>query len=115
QELGIEWTTEPRFQDLFFTAMDGEPLARNSFMYALRRICRAAGVAELAPHELRHTGVSLLISMGHNVKEIQDLAGHTSVNTTLDEYGHLFPSDVVAAMQALSDNLATNGPSEVAN
>jgi integrase len=52
---------------------------------------RAAGLAPLRPHDLRHTAVALWIAAGANPKEVSVRAGHTSVSFTLDRYGHLFP------------------------
>ena len=52
---------------------------------------RAAGLAPLRPHDLRHTAVALWIAAGANPKEVSVRAGHTSVAFTLDRYGHLFP------------------------
>jgi integrase len=52
---------------------------------------RAAGLAPLRPHDLRHTVVALWIAAGANPKEVSVRAGHTSVSFTLDRYGHLYP------------------------
>ena len=43
-------------------------------------------------HDLRHTWVSLLIQTGAHAKYIQEQAGHSSIQVTMDTYGHLFPS-----------------------
>ena len=43
-------------------------------------------------HDLRHTFVSLLIEQGAHPKYIQEQAGHSSIQVTMDTYGHLFPS-----------------------
>lgn len=68
-------------------------------------------------HDLRHTCVSLLIAAGANPKEIQQRMGHSSIQITMDLYGHLFPdagdrlADVLDATHAAalvpSDNLQT--------
>src|SRR5207247_514531 len=85
QEYGIEW----RDLGLVFTTIDGSPLGSTSFSHALKRICRSVGLPELAPHELRHTGVSYLISRGLGPKQIQELCGHSSIMMTMNVYGHL--------------------------
>lgn len=51
----------------------------------------AAGLEPLRPHDLRHTAVALWIAAGASPKEIAVRAGHTSVVTVLDRYGHLLP------------------------
>ncbi len=42
-------------------------------------------------HDLRHTHAALLIAEGAHPKVIQTRLGHTSITTTLDTYGHIFP------------------------
>ena len=42
-------------------------------------------------HDLRHTSVALAIAEGAHPKAIQVRMGHSSINVTLDRYGHLFP------------------------
>jgi integrase len=44
-------------------------------------------------HDLRHTAASLLINppIEAHPKVIQQRLGHSSINTTFDRYGHLFP------------------------
>ncbi len=52
-------------------------------------------------HDLRHTCASLLVAAGAHPKLIQARLGHASITTTLDRYGHLFPS----VEAALADTL----------
>jgi integrase len=51
--------------------------------------------------DLRHTCASLLIAQGASVKAVQAQLGHATASTTLDTYGHLFPS----GMDTLGDRL----------
>jgi integrase len=55
-----------------------------------RPATRAAGLDGLRPHDLRHTAVALWIAAGASPKEVAVRAGHTSVKTVLDVYGHLY-------------------------
>lgn len=43
-------------------------------------------------HDLRHSAASIAIAMGANVKQVQQMLGHTSATVTLDTYSHVFPS-----------------------
>jgi integrase len=62
-------------------------------------------------HDLRHTCASLGVASGANVKQVQEMLGHSSAMLTLDRYSHLFPSQ----HEALADNLAaTFAAAEVA-
>ncbi len=56
------------------------------------RLLSQAGIRRVRFHDLRHTWVSLLIQKGAHAKYIQEQAGHSSIQVTMDTYGHLFPS-----------------------
>ena len=53
--------------------------------------CRKIGI-EMRWHDLRHFAVSLWIEQGFSIKEVMTFAGHSSVQMTMERYGHLFPS-----------------------
>jgi integrase len=53
----------------------------------------AAGVSGINWHSLRHYAVSTWIEAGLAPKTVQTFAGHSSLQVTMDRYGHLFPSD----------------------
>ena len=50
------------------------------------------GRPDLRWHDLRHTVAALAIANGAHPKQIQELMGHSSINVTMDVYGHLLPS-----------------------
>ena len=60
-----------------------------------------AGLAPLRVHDLRHTAVALWIAAGASPKEIAAGAGHASVTTVLDRYGHLYAGHETAVVEAL--------------
>jgi integrase len=47
----------------------------------------------LTLHEARHTYASLMIAAGVNAKALSTYMGHSSIQITLDRYGHLFPGN----------------------
>lgn len=61
-----------------------------------RRVFRPAvdrlHLAPLRLHDLRHTATALAIGSGAHPMEIKERLGHSSIKTTFDVYGHLFPS-----------------------
>lgn len=57
-------------------------------------------------HDLRHTYISFLIAQGIHPKAIQEQAGHASITTTMDRYGHLLPSASEHVKAALADTYA---------
>ncbi|MGI8707327.1 MAG: tyrosine-type recombinase/integrase [Actinomycetota bacterium] len=80
--------------EFVFVGRDGGLLRRNNFR---RRHWKPAVLGAELPqglrfHDLRHTCASILISQGAHPKEIQARLGHASIITTMDRYGHLFPS-----------------------
>jgi len=82
----------PGAHDLVFPTGAGNPeshsnLLNRGFYPALRR----AGLRKIRFHDLRHTYASLLIANGEHPKRIQALMGHSSINVTMDVYGHLMP------------------------
>jgi integrase len=54
-------------------------------------------------HHLRHTSAALAIAEGAHPKAIQARLGHASITTTLNLYGHLFPSLDVELADRLDD------------
>jgi integrase len=62
---------------------------------------RAADLAPLRVHDMRHTAVALWIAAGANPKQIAAWAGHTSVAVVLDRYGHLFEGHESAVLSRL--------------
>jgi Phage integrase family len=54
-------------------------------------------------HDLRHTAASLMIQAGYPPKMLQEILGHTSITTTLDLYGHLYPGEMDRYAARLDD------------
>lgn len=81
-------------ESLVFVGRDGAPLRRTAFRsrHWKPAVADAGLPSALRFHDLRHTCASLLIAQGAHPKEIQARLGHSSITTTLDRYGHLFPS-----------------------
>lgn len=80
--------------DLVFPNREGNPMdpsgmINREFLPTLT----VAGLRKIRFHDLRHTYTSLLIAQGENIKFIQSQLGHASIQTTLDRYGHILPSN----------------------
>ena len=71
------------------------------FLPALRR----AGLPRIRFHDLRHTYASLLIAQGEHPKYIQAQMGHSSINVTMDTYGHLLDTVNRAAADRLGEQI----------
>jgi integrase len=60
-------------------------------------------------HALRHFAISCWIDAGLQPKTVQTFAGHSSLQVTMDRYGHLFRSDShAAAMDAIAANIQSS-------
>lgn len=98
--------------DLVFCAKDGRPLDPNNMVKReFNPTLAQAGLRRVRFHDLRHTYAAVLVSHGVNVKVIQTLLGHASIQTTLDTYGHLLPSSMADVSANISSALF--GPEKV--
>jgi len=107
--------------DLVFSNGAGNPenngnLLRRGFYPALRR----AKLRHVRFHDLRHTYASLLIANGEHPKYIQSQLGHSSIQVTMDVYGHLMKATNNLAAEklatlALGSNMVASGSKMVAN
>ena len=71
----------------------------------------AVGLSGLRIHDLRHTAVALWIAAGASPNAVAARAGHASVVTVLDRYGHLLPGDTRAddALDAMASSVPFRG------
>jgi len=68
--------------DYLFITERGTPLQYTSLYSKVTGIGRRAGIAHLHPHVLRHTYLTRLYNVGHDLRFVQDQAGHASPTTT---------------------------------
>jgi integrase len=81
------------------------PWRKDNFIARIFRPAVArAGLAPLRFHDPRHTYAALMVAVGAHPKLLQAQLGHTSINVTLDTYGHLFP-DAFADVGEVLDRL----------
>ena len=57
-------------------------------------------------HDLRHTFASLLLQNGEGLTYVKEQMGHSSINVTVDIYGHLVPGGNRQAVNRLDDESA---------
>lgn len=112
--------------DLVFTAPDGGPMRASLFRRRFwQPACIAAGLGEMVTrdgrpryeglrvHDLRHSAVAFWIAAGASPTEVAARAGHSSVVTVLDRYGHLLPREndaVTDALDAMARTAASGAP-----
>jgi integrase/recombinase XerD len=72
-----------------FLTKSGGPLDRTNAWRAVHRAARVAGFrGKLSPHTLRHAFATHLIEGGADLRSVQELLGHASIQTT-EIYTHL--------------------------
>lgn len=97
----------PNELGLVFSTPSGVVWRKDNFMARVfRPAVQRSGLAPLRFHDLRHTYAALMVAAGAHPKLLQAQLGHTSINVTLNTYGHLFPdafADVGPALDRLVD------------
>ena len=77
------------------------PVTKHYLRHEMERGCKAAGVKQIRIHDLRHSHVTLLISMGFTAVAIADRVGHEREKITY-RYAHLLPSEQDAMVERLN-------------
>ena len=70
------------------------PYAPHSLDNALRAQLAALGLPRVTVHGLRHTGASMAVNDGCNLRVLQSVLGHASVQTTASVYSHVSRSSL---------------------
>ncbi len=87
------------------SALDGDNVRHRVFY----RLLEGAELRQIRFHDLRHTYASLLIQNGESLTYVKEQMGHSSIQVTVDVYGHLVPSANRAAVDKL-DALPIRNP-----
>src|SRR5262249_16425654 len=75
-----------------FLSPEGKRWNERNLRRSWYRCLDRSGIRKARFHDLRHIFVSLLIQEGAHPKYIQEQAGHSGMQVTMDTYGHLFPN-----------------------
>ena len=87
---------------LIFASEIGTPMDPDNFSHSFARLCERAGLGHWHPHELRHSGASLMLAQGTPLHVVSEVLGHASIAITKDVYGHLLEGDKRAAAESMS-------------
>ena len=86
------WPAGPRISRLVFPSETGRALDPSNVKHRDFLPCiEAAGLRRVTFHALRHTFASLLIQSGASLAYVKEQMGHSSIQVTVDIYGHLIP------------------------
>lgn len=65
------------------------------------QLMEKAGVRRIRFHDLRHTCAALLLAHGVLPRAVMELLGHTQMSMTTDLYGHVMPTALRSAADAM--------------
>jgi len=87
------------FQTPQATILDPDNLYHRIFLPVLAK----AGIRKIRLHDLRHTFRSLLLQNGASIVYVKEQMGHSSIQVTVDIYGHLIPGANLSFVDRLDE------------
>ncbi|MGK9252400.1 tyrosine-type recombinase/integrase [Paenibacillus humicus] len=75
--------------DLVLCRADGSPMPKSSLFNAFSRCLQRVDLPPLPIHSLRHTFAVLMLEAGVEMKVVQEMLGHGSIQITSDVYAHI--------------------------
>ncbi len=77
-----------------FSKKNGSPISSDTVQRIVRSAAKKAGIKKhVTPHTLRHSYATHLLDAGENIRKIQELLGHSNLNTT-QIYTHVSVNDL---------------------
>ena len=83
---------------------NGDIISLDYVSHNFKPLCRECGLKPIKLHEMRHTNISILLSEGATLKELQEWAGHSTYSTTANIYSHLL-TDTKSKLTAAIDGI----------
>jgi integrase len=95
----------------FFCSLSGRPMDHDNFVsrYFDKDVVEAK-VKVIRPHDLRHTGTTLMIAEGVDLRTVQEICGHKDIATTM-RYAHLLGDSTKKVARAFSVVPGVQNPS----
>ncbi|MTV50048.1 tyrosine-type recombinase/integrase [Heliobacillus mobilis] len=94
--------------DLVFCSNDGRPLDPTSFTRMFEKLLDKAGLPKTTFHSLRHTAGLFILDATKSMKVVQEVLGHTTIQTTVDIYlDHIGVEEMAKALAQMNGVLLT--------
>lgn len=98
-------------QDPVFPSQDGSILDPDNLYHRyFVPVLKESGIRKIRLHDLRHTFGSLLLQKGASIVYVKEQMGHSSIQVTVDTYGHLVPGADVSYIDRLDQRTSTQEP-----
>ena len=89
REYREEFNSEIMLSQHFFTNQSGKPLSDQSIRRMINKYCDLAAIEQhITPHMFRHTFATCLLEADVDIRYIQEMLGHSSINIT-EIYTHV--------------------------
>ena len=75
-------------RDAFFLGSQGGRIGQRMVRKVVHDRAREAGVPDISPHALRHSAATHMLDGGADLREVQEMLGHSSLKTT-QRYTHV--------------------------
>lgn len=91
-----------------FVFFNESPLPETCICRYLNNVAQKANLPKIRVHDLRHSHVSYLISLGISIVAIAKRLGHSSIEQTLNTYSHMMPNEEQELINKLNININKN-------
>ena len=95
--------------DYVFTTGVGTPLEPSYVSRLFVDLCAKHGFRRVRLHDMRHTCVTLLLSLGVNPRIVMEIVGHSAIEMTMNVYGHVSLDSQRQALDLLDVELGAAG------